>query len=66
MVLGIRDSRLSEKMQMEPNLTLKKAMSLAGQSELVKTQQPIVRGVVQQETVTEAVKRAKTPPIRPH
>ena len=63
-VVGIRDSQLSEKMQMEPDLTLEKAVSLARQSELVKTQQPTVRGVVQQETAIEAVKGAKTPLIK--
>ena len=63
-VVGIHDSRLSEKMQMEPDLTIEKAVSLARQSKSVKTQQPTVRGVVQQETTTEAVKEAKTPPIR--
>ena len=63
-VVGIHDSRLSKKMQMEPDLTLKKAVSLARQSESVKIQQPTVRGVVQQETTIEAVKGAKTPPIR--
>ena len=51
-------------MQMEPDLTLEKAVSLARQSESVKTQQPTVRGVVQQETAIEVVKGAKTPPIR--
>lgn len=57
-VIGIRDNRLSEKMQMESDLTLEKAVSLARQSESVKIQQPTVRGEVQQETAIEAVKGA--------
>ena len=65
-VVGIRDNRLSERMQMEPDLTLEKAVSLARQSESVKTQQPTVRGEVQQETAIEAVKGAKNSQTRKH
>ena len=43
-VVGIRDNNLSQKMQLEPNLTLTKAIELARQSESVKKQQPTVRG----------------------
>ena len=38
-VVGIQDAQLSEKMQMEPELTLERAVTLARQSECVKTQQ---------------------------
>ena len=55
-VVGIRDAQLSEKMQMEPELTLKRAVTLARQSECVKTQQPTVRGELSQESTIEAVK----------
>jgi hypothetical protein len=42
-VVGIRDDKLSEKMQLDPDLTLEKAISLARQSEAVKKQQPLIR-----------------------
>ena len=42
-VTGLRDSSLSEKLQLEPKLTLKKAITSACQRESVKQQQKIVR-----------------------
>jgi hypothetical protein len=42
-VVGICDDKLSEKMQLDPELTLEKAISLARQSEAVKKQQPLIR-----------------------
>ena len=54
-VVGLCNSRLSEKLQMDPNLMLDKAMSLARQSEAVKKQQPTVRGQVRDETSIEAI-----------
>lgn len=59
-VVGIRDSRLSEKMQLEPDLTLEKAVTLARQSESIKTQQPTVRGEALQESTIEVVKTGKS------
>ena len=44
-VVGIRDGHLSEKMQMDPELTLDKAVNLARQSEAINKQQVTVRGV---------------------
>ena len=44
-VVGISDNKLSLSiMQLEPDLTLKKAIDLAHQCESVKKQQPTVRG----------------------
>ena len=43
-VVGWRDRKLSEKMQLDAQLTLEKAISLARQSETVKKQQPILHG----------------------
>ena len=43
-VVGIRDIVLSEKMQMDPNLNLEKALNYVRQSEAVKKQQETVRG----------------------
>ncbi|CAC5416847.1 unnamed protein product [Mytilus coruscus] len=42
-VVGIKDSNLSLKMQLDPELTLKKATDMARQSESVKKQQAIMR-----------------------
>ena len=42
-VVGIKNSQLSEKMQLDRKLTLEKAVSMARQSETVKQQQAVVR-----------------------
>lgn len=55
-VVGIRDDKLSEKMQLDPDLTLEKAISLARQSEAVKKQQPLIRGQIEPEANLDAVK----------
>ena len=52
LVVGLRDASLSEKMQLDPELTLDKAMAMARQSEAVHKQQPMVRGTQQQDTPT--------------
>ena len=39
----LKDSKLSEKLQMDPDLMLKKAVLLSRQSELVKNQQETMR-----------------------
>ena len=43
-VVGLRDATLSEKLQMDPELTLDKAVVAARQREAVKKQQAVVRG----------------------
>ena len=43
-VVGLLDNGLSEKMQLDPNLMLERAVSMACQSEAVHKQQGIVRG----------------------
>ena len=43
-VVGLLDSRLSEKLQLNPELTLEQAVNTTRQSELVKKQQSVVRG----------------------
>jgi hypothetical protein len=55
-VVGICDDKLSEKMQLDPELTLEKAISLARQSEAVKKQQPLIRGQIEPEANLDAVK----------
>ena len=43
-VVGIRDSSLAEKLQLDSELTLTKAVTLVRQAEAVKQQQPLLRG----------------------
>lgn len=43
-VVGIRDSSLVEKLQLDSELTLTKAVTLVRQAEAVKQQQPLLRG----------------------
>ena len=43
-VVGLRDHRLSERLQLDPGLTLEKAITEARQREAVRAQQGIVRG----------------------
>ena len=42
-VVGIRDASLSEKLQLDPELTLSKAVTRVRQAEAVKQQQPLLR-----------------------
>lgn len=46
-VVRLRDANLSMKLQMDPNLTLDKAVAMARQSEAIKHQQVVVRGGVE-------------------
>nr|XP_054588665.1 uncharacterized protein LOC129153481 [Nothobranchius furzeri] len=43
-VVGIRDSRLSERLQLDPDLTLAKTITQAWQQEEIKKQQQLLRG----------------------
>ena len=47
-VVGLLDDGLSEKMQLDPNLTLEKAVPMARQSKPVHKQQGVVRGTSQE------------------
>lgn len=42
LLVGLRDKRLSEQLQMDPELTLQKAVTKAKQSEMVKKQQEML------------------------
>lgn len=42
-VVGIRDAKLSERLQLDPNLTLDKTITQVRQNEEIKRQQPIIR-----------------------
>lgn len=43
-VVGLRDARLSEKLQLDPDLTLEKAIMQVQQAEAIKQQQALVSG----------------------
>lgn len=43
-VVGLKEKKLSEKLQLDPNLTLEKAVTKARQSETVKKQQTFLQG----------------------
>ena len=60
-VVGILDKALSERMQLQEDLTLEKAVKQARQSEQVKRQQPIVRGQARDEANVEFVRGARKP-----
>ena len=52
-VIGIRDNAVAERLQIDPELTLDKAISIAHQNETLKKQQPMVRVQFKQhETVS--------------
>ena len=44
LVVGLGDSKLSEKLQLDPELTLEKAITQVCQAETVKQQQPLLQG----------------------
>ena len=55
-VVGIKDSKLSEKLQMDNELPLEKAISLARNSESIKQQQTMVRSDLLTEPQIEQIK----------
>lgn len=57
LVVGIRDEKLAERLQMDPELTVEKAIGKARQAEAVKQQQGIVRGTAQSEQQDTHVER---------
>ena len=48
LVVGIRDEKLSQKLQLDPDLTLEKAINMVRQNEAVRQQQAIIRGSSEQ------------------
>ena len=60
-VVGLQDAILSEKLQLEPDLTLESAISKVRQSEMIKQQQPTVRGTEQK---VEAIRNKKSANFR--
>ena len=57
-MVGIKDSKLSEELQMKSDLTLKSCITQVRQSESVKKQQGVVRGDRDDKITIEAVKHA--------
>ena len=55
LVFGIRDSKLSENLQLNSEFTLEKAITQARQKETVKQQQPLLRGGSINKTTPEAL-----------
>ncbi len=53
LVVGIRDARLSEKLQLDSELTLEKAVTQVRQAEAIKLQQPLLRGGGSQKPDTQ-------------
>ena len=53
LVVGIRDSSLSECMQMEPDLTLERAKKMVHQREAVHEQQEILKGASEVKSLEE-------------
>ena len=56
-VVGLRDTRLSEKLQMDADLDLDKAIKMARQSESIKQQQTLLRSGFREEQAVEAVEK---------
>ena len=56
-VVGIRDKALSEKLQLEADLTLEKAMNFARQKETVRKQQIVLRGDAKQSIDAVGVRK---------
>ena len=57
-VVGISDVKLSEKLQLNRELTLEKAITQVRQQELIKEQQSTLRGSGREGTVSRAEERA--------
>ena len=55
-VVGLKDAKCSEKLQLDPNLTLEKAVTQARQKEAVHEQQSIVRSKVISESKIDSLK----------
>ena len=62
-MVGLQDAALSEKLQLEPELTLEFAIAKVQQSELIKKQQLTVRG---DEQKIESISKKKRTHFRRH
>ncbi|KAL3220723.1 hypothetical protein MRX96_005167 [Rhipicephalus microplus] len=62
-VVGIRDRKLSERVQLDVELTLEKATSMARQSEVIQEQAATLHGC--NEGKVDRVSQARTPTVPP-
>ncbi|UYV83430.1 K02A2.6-like [Cordylochernes scorpioides] len=63
-VVGVKNLQLSEKLQLEPNLTLERAIQAACQTECVKLKQTILRSTTTQAANVDQVYEKRLPPRR--
>ena len=56
-MVGLRDNRVSEKLQLDPDLALKRALTQTRQHEGVKLQQSVIRGQKSESVDTVKLKR---------
>ena len=63
LVVGILDKSLSERLQLDPDLTLEKAKKMVCQREAIQEQQQVLNGAVSSSLhqVTREAKRHKVP-----
>ena len=60
-VVGVRDSTLSLKLQLKETLTLDEAVTQAREAEMIKKQQPLVRGGQKEGTASvSAIQKRST------
>ena len=52
LVVGLLDATLSEEMQLDAELMLDKALTMAHQTEAIRQQQPVVRSMLEQDSPT--------------
>ena len=62
LVVGLRDSKLSERLQLDSDLDLKKALAMARNSEAVRAQQTTVRGSTSTPATSDLAALHKTAP----
>ena len=62
LVVGLRDATLSEKLQLDAELTLEKALTRVRQAESVRKQQTLLRGEDKVEAPVGAVQKTKSGP----
>ncbi|KAL5020662.1 hypothetical protein ScPMuIL_002255, partial [Solemya velum] len=55
LVVGLRDEKLAERLQLDPDLTLEKAVTQVRQTEIVRKQQSVVRNDIVTENIVGAV-----------
>ena len=62
LVVGLRDSKLSERLQLDSDLDLKKSLAMARNSEAVRAQQTTVRGSTRTPATSDLAALHKTAP----